>query len=136
MKLSIAFGDVTIKDLEAVLAEVVAIYDASYKELRIEHDHQEFMTDIIAHKHKNAINALTQMIEASADIEESIPDWVHQLQPATHTLQEYFAHGADLYSAFSQFISDKKELEAYREKHKFFSRRTEKEQLSYLACIH
>lgn len=134
-KLSIVFGDVTIKDLEAALAEVVAIRDSSYKELRIEHDHQEFMTDIIAHKHKNAINALTQMIEASADIEESISDWVHQLQPATHTLQEYFAYGADLYSAFSQFISDKKELEAYREKHKLFVRRTEKEQLSYLNTL-
>ncbi len=134
-KLSVVFGDVTINDIEIALAEVGAVYDAAQRELRIEADNQEFLMDIIAHKHKNAINALTRMIEASADIEENILNWVRQLQPATHALQEYFAYGVDLYSIFAQFISDKKELEEFREKHKIFARRTEKEQLSYLNTL-
>ena len=79
-------------------------------------------------KHNEEISSLTQLIEASGDLETRISDWIENLVPATEQLKEYLQTGMRLYSVFSKYATEKKEQEDFREKFKLFARRTDREQ--------
>lgn len=133
-KLSVIFDGVTIKDVEVAYEESTALLNEAQRELALENDKQQNIMEVIANKHQDEISALTRVIEASGDIEARMSEWVGQLVPADQ-LKEFIQNGMELYAAFVRYVADKKEQEAFRENHKLFARRTDREQQSYLNTL-
>ena len=133
-KLSIIFDGVTIKDVEVAYEESTTLLNDAQRELSLENDKQQNIMEVIASKHHDEISALTRMIEASGDIEARMSEWVGQLVPADQ-LKEFIQNGMDLYAAFVRYATDKKEQEAFRENHKLYARRTDREQQAYLNTL-